>query len=517
MKHFYRFLALFMALCMIFPLSACLGEEAAETTEPPATSAVETTEEITETIAETEEVTQVAEKEISPIQRLRKANTLTKKYKSYVKTTALTIKVDGEEYSDIESVYAVNGEKFSETVLSEDEMISFSMYDGASYTVINTLMGEKGFIVPLDTNEKYKKIMGEDKVTSNKTMFDLAGNNNFEEGIASHNDGQYIISIDLSEDGKEAYYWKMKKVEGIEFQIDKGNIVAVIDVTGEIASVTFTIDIVAIDKESKEEFKISMTNDVTLSNVNEDIEIKAPGEYDYYDILDFDAFYIFYPKLLGYYSKVYDYGYDFGSQNSVTLILKETVKKNPKEQKFVYESMSRHVSDKGINLFLKKNLDGVESTTDYYYDAESGKTYSVENKGELRERHDIGGADLSDWVTELYFSGYRDDIYKKSNTFVGQSYPDVYRHFVAIEEEVAYEWLIKAAEQFGIKLEKEDIKLHGAYEYMMSNSKNVPFYEFLTSIWADVTIDGKEYRLEISEKIRCYSRDVNYIEVPAES
>ena len=52
---------------------------------------------------------------------------------------------------------------------------------------------------------------------------------------------------------------------------------------------------------------------------------------------------------------------------------------------------------------------------------------------------------------------------------------------------------------------------------MMSNSKNVPFYEFLTSIWADVTIDGKEYRLEISEKIRCYSRDVNYIEVPAES
>ena len=114
MKHFYRSLTLFMALCMIFPLSACLGEEAEETTATPSTSAEETTAEIT-TVPPEEVTTSLYDKlaAMEPIALLRQSAKKARNYKSFIKTTEISFDIPDVGKQTKQIVYIKNHDNFS--------------------------------------------------------------------------------------------------------------------------------------------------------------------------------------------------------------------------------------------------------------------------------------------------------------------------------------------------------------------------------------------------------------------
>ena len=107
-KNNKRILSAGLILCMIFPLSACFGEGAEVTTEPPLTSAEVTTAE--ETFPPEEETTTLYDTlaEMEPLALLRYAAKKTRNYRTYVKTTEVTLNIPKIGESTRETVYMKN-------------------------------------------------------------------------------------------------------------------------------------------------------------------------------------------------------------------------------------------------------------------------------------------------------------------------------------------------------------------------------------------------------------------------
>ena len=175
MKHFYRSLTLFMALCMIFPLSACLGEEAEETTAPPSTSAEETTAE--ETLPPEEETTTLYDKlaAMEPIALLRQSAKKTRNYKSFIKTTEISFDIPDVGKQTKQIVYIKNHDNFSEKLLVDDELQSFIMYSDSIFAFYVSMIGDMGYSAVVENEEQYKKLEGNGPTISNPMLFDFSG------------------------------------------------------------------------------------------------------------------------------------------------------------------------------------------------------------------------------------------------------------------------------------------------------------------------------------------------------
>ncbi len=504
MKHFYRFLALFMAFCMIFPLSACLGEEAEVTTEPPATSAEETTAE--ETLPPEEETTSLYDKlaAMEPLALLRSATKNTKNYRSYIKSTEITLNYPEVGEISREIVYIKNRDDFSQLTSIDGERDSYLMYSGGELVILDSYMGEMGYAVKIENESQYKKVMGDGPVVKNPALFDFSGNENFADGIVSAGDEGFIVNVDLSEQGKKALISNISGEPNTEYSVSRASVTAWIGRRGEIISVSFDADL-TLKRLGKEE-AMSFSTHSSLESANEDISIAPPEDMKLYRFDNFDTFYNFYGCLMQNYVKVFNYEQNFAYKNTVYI---DKVANNRSTLLYQSETRGRVNYTDGINFTHKVTTGPEKIDQAFYYYVDRQKTYLIENAGEIVERNDVSPQELYEKSLFGFFANFIGNYDPAGGCQIHQNYSE-YSYSLTIESETAMELVHKYLELCGYDPQKCKINITGAYNSCSSEKKNEPINRLRIRIFADIECDGEAFELVVNDLTEQYTGRVPF-------
>lgn len=490
MKHFFRFLALIIAFCMIFPLSACLGEEAEETTAPPATSAEETTAE--ETAPPEDETTSLYDKlaAMEPIALLRLATKNTRNYKSFIKTTEISFEIPNSGKQTRQIIYAANGKDYSEEIKINDELQSFVMYSKSIFAFYISMLGDMGYSAEVETEEQYKKLEGSGPTVSNPTLFDFSGNENFGDGLISAGDEGFIVNIDLTEKGKNALVGNIPGAPESPYTVGRAGIVAWIDREGNIVSVSLEaeLNLKTLDGEVPIDFRTFST----LENIGEEVEIIPPDELEIYQFQKFDTFYNFINKLYYNYYRIVNYknSYSFSDQIRITKI-----EDNKQEDLYNCTVRGSYRYEDSITVsreFYKFNdIAPHESVTCTLAD---GKITHTDFDGTKTERNDISADGMYDFVFYGMFGNFI-GFYEQGALLAEK---DKYSFTLTEETALEYfkEYLALAeldADKCEIEILVKTVTYSGAKDSWISNST--------IYIEANIKYEGRQFKIAVNDQL----------------
>lgn len=493
MKHFNRFLALIIAFCMIFPLSACLGEVAEVTTEPPAASAEETTSE--EMLPPEDETTSLYDKlaAMEPLALLRLATKNTRNYRSYIKYTEITLNYP--EIGEIrrEIVYVKNNDDFSQLTSIDGNRDSYLMYSDGELVILDSYMGEMGYAVKIENESQYTKVMGNGPIVKNPTLFDFSGNDNFAGGIVSAGEEGFIVNVDLSAQGRGALINAIAGEPNTDYSVSRASVTAWIDHLGEIISVSFDADLTL--KRLGKEAAMSFSTYSSLERTNEDISIAPPDDMKLYRFDNFDTFYNFYGCLIQNYVKVFNYEQNFAYKNTVYI---DKIANNRSTLLYQSETRGRVNYTDGINFTHKVTTGPEKVDLAFYYYVDRQKTYLIENAGEIVERNDVSPQELYEKSLLGFFENFVGNYDPAGGCQIHQNYSE-YSYTLTIESETAMELVHKYLELVGYDPQKCQINITGAYNSCSSAKKDQPINLFRIRIFADIECDGETFELVIND------------------
>lgn len=508
MKHFYRLLALFMALCMIFPLSACLGEEAVETTEPPATSAVETTAEKTEPPVEetTEPLSELYS--MTPLELIRQANKKTKEYKTYVKTTSVTLDIANVGEQKREMTYMQTENDFSQSTYIDDELYEFIMYSDGKFAIYESILGNKGFSTDLKHDLGYELLFGEKPPKSGNLIFDFEGMRCFEGGIVSYTDEGFTVAIGLSEKGISEFITKIRTNIHDHYVVENPNIVVLLDKDGNIDNVSFDANI-TITRNGKD-IRMAMSASSALENINESIAVEAPEGLNFFNFSSVDKFEQSYAAISYPFDRVYNDGADFYFKNTLYIDIVENDRADLLLQR---EASGLYDAEKGISLYSDIKLKGEGSHEEYHYYMDRDMAYHVDNAGKVEFVPDMSGEDLYNEALRGMFFGYVGDFSAKgsissSSKFEGYEY-----------EAFPSDEAIKTLTDYYLKLcsidpaSCDEITASGSTVFT-APSKNQAISGFRIYLTIKIKSGNREYSLNIKDRWSIGTDGGNFIGIP---
>ncbi len=508
MKHFYRFLALLMALCMIFPLSACLGGEAEETTEAPSTSAEETTAE--ETATPEEETTEPLSElySMTPLELLRYSNKITKDYKTYVKVTSVTLDIADVGLEQREIVYMQTENDFSQTTHIDDELYEFIMYSGGKFAIFESIMGNKGFSTDLKHDLGYELLFGEKPPKSGELIFDFEGMRCFEGGIVSYTDEGFTIGIGLSEKGISEFITRIRTNIHDHYVVENPNIVALLDKDGNIDTVSFDADI-TITRNGKD-IKMAISASSTLENINESITVEAPAGLNFFNFSNVEKFEQSYAAISYPFDRVYNNGANFYFKNTLYI---DIVENNRADLLLQRDASGLYDAKKGISLYSDIKLNGEETHEEYHYYMDRGMAYHVDNAGKVEFVPGMSGEDLYDEALRGMFFGYVGDFSAKgsissSSKFEGYEY-----------EAFPSDEALKKLSDYYLKLcgidpaSCNEITASGSTVFT-APSKNQAISGFRIYLTIKIKSGNREYSLNIKDRWSIGTDGGNFVGIP---
>lgn len=493
MKNFFKLSALLLTIIMLLSLTACRTEGEEITTETPESSAAETTAEQTEPAEETNEpLSELYSME--PLVLLRYANKLTREYSSYVKTTEVTVDVEGTGPQSREIVYMKNGEDYSQTSFIEDEMESFLMYSGGKFAVLDAAMGRMGYSTTITHELQYKDLMGEDVDKKSGLIFDFEGIGHFSGGIVSYTDEGFIISIDLSEKGKKEFRGEFGYDPSVSYTIGDVAIVAVLNKEGTIESISLDTEITV--KKLGAEAKMKLSTISMLSNINEELTVTTPEGVDFFHFEEYAKFYQFYAAAAYPFTRMYTEGAAGGFSNTLYIDIIENDRATlllSRETKGGYEA------DKGINLFIESQYSDRKEIDKYYYYIDKGLTYYVDETEKIDIKPDISGADLlGEFLDRMFFAFVGD--YNIESGFNFESVHDGYGYHFNMSDEAKEELVDYYLGLCGInRAECDEIKVASGLNIAIAPSKNERVNRFRIYFNIDIKSGNREYSLQIKE------------------
>lgn len=490
MKHFYRFLALFMALCIIFPLSACLGEEAEETTATPSTSAEETTAEIT-TVPPEEVTTSLYDKlaAMEPIALLRQSAKNTRNYKSFIKTTEISFDIPDVGKQTKQIVYIKNHDNFSEKLLVDDELQSFIMYSDSIFAFYVSMIGDMGYSAVVENEEQYKKLEGNGPTKSNPMLFDFSGNENFGDGIVSAGDEGYIVNIDLTDKGKNRLVGNVPGAPESPYTVGKAGIVAWIDREGNIASISLEAELML--KQLGKEQQIDFRTYSTLERIGEDIQITPPDELSIYQFEKFNTFYNFISKLTYNYYRVVNYGNSFNFSNKIKIT---KIENNKWEELYNHTVYGRYRKDESVEVTHEIYKFGdIAPRETIVYSFADGKITHTDFDGAKTERNDISADGLYNYV-----------FYGMFGNFIGYYKPDKLlaeknKYTFTLTDEVALEYLKEYLALAGLDADRCEVEFLRQVVAYASDTQNSEIDSVQIFLEVKIKYEGRQFTLTIND------------------
>ena len=489
MKHFYRFLALFMALCIIFPLSACLGEEAEETTATPSTSAEETTAE--ETLPPEEETTTLYDKlaAMEPIALLRQSAKNTRNYKSFIKTTEISFDIPDVGKQTKQIVYIKNHDNFSEKLLVDDELQSFIMYSDSIFAFYVSMIGDMGYSAVVENEEQYKKLEGNGPTISNPMLFDFSGNENFGDGIVSAGDEGFIVNIDLTDKGKNRLVGNVPGAPESPYTVGKAGIVAWIDREGNIVSISLEAELML--KQLGKEQQIDFRTYSTLERIGEDIQITPPDELSIYQFEKFDTFYDFISKLTYNYYRVVSYGNSFSFSNTIKIKKSDSKKSEDLYNHTVY---GRYRADESVGVTHEIYKFGDIAPREYFdYSFADGKIIHTDFDGAKTERNDISADGLYNYVFGGMFGNFI-GFYKPDQLLVEKT-----KYTFTLTDEVALEYLKEYLALAGLDADRCEVEFLRQVVAYASDTQNSEIDSVQIFLEVKIKYEGRQFTLTIND------------------
>lgn len=494
-------MVLILAFCIIFPLSACFGEGAEETTETPSSSHEETTAE--ETLPPEEETTTLYDKlaEMEPLVLLRQAAKKTRDYRSFIKTTEITLDIPDVGKQSREIVYTKNGDDYSEKSSVDGEMKSFVMYSGGVFAIYNSMLGRMGYSALVENEQQYDKLEGNGPVISNPLLFDFSGNENFGDGIVSAGDEGFIVNIDLTDRGKDLLVGNIHGEPESEYSVGKAGIVSWIDREGHILSVSFEAELVI--KKLGEENPVQLTAYSTLEEVGNDITVSSPAGLEIYNFSSFDSFYDFYARASYNYSRAFNNGQSFSSARTVKIV---KVENNKWEQ--IYNCTIRGIYKQGESVCVVREIKDTDHTVTserIEYSFDTGKIVHTEFSGAQVERNDISAEGLYDYVLAGLFANFIGDYEPGELASSKKSYQ------FKLKEERALELAKEYLTLCGYDAEKCEISsINGSVEYEADDEYS-EFDYIKIHIGAKVKYEGREFELNVNDNLgQAFGRSALY-------
>ena len=494
MKKLTGILAFLLISAMLLSLSACMDGGNGDTSTENSTEITTSASDVTTT--EPEEETTAAPEGLyamSAMELLGNANKVMLNSESYTKN--IDFKIDMGELGSTKKVVVakVKGEDMIAEATTDGTLSSFYLRRGESLLIMDNAFGITGYyFVDKITESQLEDIFPYTELGSG--ILDIYRTENFKKGeVVSSKDG-FTATFELSEKGKNLIIGDIEEGSGITYDIKNQSIVANLDESGMLFSLTIDIEMSMTMSGVTLDFTAEL--DFEVSDISGEVALEEPADVNFIRFEEYEKFYDYLIRATNF-QVLYTMYYDTFFQNDCTLEL--TNLKDNSTRKIKQRTVGRYKVGEGIEFECVEEENGKKSIENYYYRTGSSVVYFDDGSGNYtvsdKMTPDYIGESFRLTLFSTYAGAYDSEGYVK---FEKRAFNHVYS--LQLLEDYSKDKLARVLTLAGIEL-PEDAKIEFTRaENLLAGRDSYEVFEGSDMyIEAKVSFGDQSYQVKISD------------------
>jgi hypothetical protein len=493
MIKFNRIIAALLALAMLFSLSACMSGEGSDTS-------FEISSEITEPFVEEdtlpEEETTAAPDgiyELGAMELLGMANKKILGEKSYTKNIGFKVDMGQLGVTEKSIKASIMGDDIVAESETDGELTSFCVRQGEFLLIMDNAFGVTGYYsIDKVNKEEFEEIFSVCEIGGG--ILDINKSENFKNGEIVSSKNGFIVSLELSEKGKNLLIGDFEEEDGVTYDIKNQSIVATISEDGTLQDLT--IDMTMSMSMSGVTVDFTVELDFSISDIGKDIAYKEPVGVNIVKFEEYARFSDYIVRAVNF-QVLYTMLYDHSFENQCTVEL--TNKKNNTTRKIIQKTSGKYKLGEGIDFICNQEESGKKTTEEYYYRNGSSVVWFTDGNVQYTASEDMTPEFIAESFRATLFSTYAGAYDSNGSVrYEKKAFNSVY--FLQITEEYARDKIARVLTLMDIEL-PEDAKIEflRAENALAGVEKSNVFDGSDIYIEANVSFGDQSYLVKISD------------------